>query len=267
VFDKETQFVELTVFDYDLGMAPDFLGKLTINLDTLPINDVKEMDLSLNEVDTGTLQLSCEFISFKKTKPSTASGSGANAEGWGGPETEVFFDFSKDALASDEIEMEDGHLVGEGPGGAGGDGIAMAMGTARSPNPTQSSSPGANGALDSHTSSSPSRDSFRLSSRGIGGLLTVTKIEGKNFKGHSMLSALKPYVIFSLGTIKQTTAVHKVSSDYQVTFDETFHLTVQDPFKSTLTIKVPPSPRSFPSLLTLLTSCLLLLFPCDVGDA
>jgi hypothetical protein len=227
VFDKETQFVELIIYDYDLGMAPDFLGKLTINLDTLPFNDIKELDLSLNEVDTGTLQLSCEYISFKKKKTVATGGGAESSSGTSegsGPETEVFFDFSKDALVSDDIEMEEGHLVKEGM-------------TMSSPNPSESISPA--GVIDSQTSTSPTRDTFsRHSSRGIGGLLTVTNIHGKNFKGHSMLSTLKPYVIFSLGTIKQTTAVHKVSSDLQVTFDETFHLTVQDPFKSTLTIKV-----------------------------
>lgn len=230
VFDKETQFVELIVFDYDLGMAPDFLGKLTINLDTLPLNDIKEMDLSLNEVDTGTLQFTCEFISFKKGKSSP--GGETESTETNGPESEVFFHFSKDALVSDEIEMEEGHPVKEE--------------RMRSPDPSDSTSPVTN---DSHASSPPTRNTIsHASSRGIGGLLTVSKIIGKNFRNHSMLSALKPYVVFSLGTTKQATAVHKVSSDHQVTFVETFHLTVQDPFNSTLTIKVLHSlPSSSPT--------------------
>lgn len=192
-------------------MAPDFLGKLTINLDTLPINDVKEMDVSLNEVDTGTIQLSCEFISFKKGK-STQSNITTD---------EIFYQFTKDALTCDDVEIEDGHYVHENT-----------VSTSNKSNNSTSAD------ISDSRNSAPSRDSSRLSRRGIGGLLTVANIHGKNFRGHSMLSALKPYVIFSVGTVKHSTAVHKVTPDLQVLFDETFHITVQEPLKSTLIIKV-----------------------------
>lgn len=236
VFDKETQFVELTVYDYDIGMAPDFLGKLTINLDTLPINDVKDMDLSLNEVDTGTIQLSCEFISFKKGKVNQENNVSNTKD-------ELFYNFTQDALTTDNLEIEDGHHVNE-----------------QNPSPAGDSSGNTTSTIN--TNNEQNTSSSRVSRRGIGGLLTVTNIHGKNFRGHSLLTALKPYVIFTVGNTKHTTAVHRVTPDLQVIFDETFHITIQEPFKSTLVIKVGPvvSPPPPTLLVSMPLSCSHTLF-------
>jgi hypothetical protein len=230
--------VELVVYDYDLGMAPDFLGRLTINLDTLPLNETKEMDLSLNEVNRGTIQFSCELISFKK-KSSQSEGQSQGQE----QDEELFYHFPKNALQCDELEMEEGYRLPDDQ--------------EEKPHPHQHQprghphdggpSTGLGSSTTAGDGSDPRSSSVRLSRRGvggggIGGLLTVTTLHGKHFKAHSLLSALKPYLIITIGSspsaVKYTTAVQRVSADCQVTFEETFHITVQDPLKATFNLKV-----------------------------
>lgn len=240
VFDKETQFIELIVYDYDVGMPPDFLGKLTINLDTLPINELKEMDLSLNEVNTGTIQFTCEYSPFKRGKSSNQNSSSNNTNNTNNLESELFYEFSNNTFTCDDLTIEDGHLLSDlldnesSLNSMNGNNYKNNNGNRNSTSILDS-----NNINDTNsTKLRPFKDSLRMSRRGMSGLLSISNIKGLHFKGHSILSTLKPYVVFIVGNSKNSTAVHKVTSDSDVVFDETFHITVQDPLKSSLIIKV-----------------------------
>jgi hypothetical protein len=252
VFDKETQFVELFVYDYDMGSASDFLGKVTLNLDTLPNFDVTELDLDLLETETGTLQLVCEYTPLKKTEAQRKE----DVEAGETPD-DVLFDFSPTALSTDLLEQEvvlaeekdipvDGTVSAgeaddkdkEGPTLHGM--VSAVTGLKRVAKEVAAPS-----AADEAASPLKSKQGYARvleSPRGSAGaanrgVLTVSCIRGRNFKVHSMLSStVRPYVIFTVGNTKRETAVQKDHHD--PAFDEIFNFVVHDPVNSVLHVKV-----------------------------
>lgn len=70
------------------------------------------------------------------------------------------------------------------------------------------------------------------------GVLTVSGIRGKNFKIDSSFTAstLRPYLIFSVGTVKYRTGIQKdYSNPY---YPESFNFIVHDPMSTVLLVKV-----------------------------
>jgi hypothetical protein len=217
IYDKETQFVELIVYDYDVGMAPDFLGKLTLNLDTIPSKEIKELDLSLSEVETGTIQLVCVYTPLvqqnqKSSLPTNKSSSQADSSS-----SKVFYKFGPKALETDDFNTIDHCQEIERKAS-----VAPTVTDIES-SPTKAA-----------------RESSRLSRKicEIGGVLTLRDMYATNMKGHLLLSPLKPYIVFTIGETKYPTAVHKVLPDFRVNFDETINVPIQDPLHSTISIKV-----------------------------
>jgi hypothetical protein len=253
VFDKETQFVELNCYDYDVGMAPDFLGKLTINFDTLPNFEVVNINQDLNDVETGTIQLACEYLPLKK-KNDVESSKG----------NDVLFHFSPTALTDDLLEQEDDlmdgksaeendapgdlgeHTDGEGGGGASVAGVATAVMAAKrlqraafgEEGDEENAQASPNGASPAPSRGKLARLPTQRSSRAIEkGVLTVSRIKGRNFQFHSMLSSnVRPYVIFSVGTSKYETVVQ--NGQHDPSYEESFNFVVQDPTTSVMIVKV-----------------------------
>lgn len=69
------------------------------------------------------------------------------------------------------------------------------------------------------------------------GVLTVSGIKGKNFKiDNSVLTTVRPFIIFSIGTTKHQTIVQKDYSNPN--YDESFNFVVLDPSSTLLSVKV-----------------------------
>lgn len=82
------------------------------------------------------------------------------------------------------------------------------------------------------------------------GVLTVSGIRGKNFKiDHSFTaSTLRPYLVFSVGTVKYRTAIQKDYSNPYYT--ESFNFIIHDPTSTVLLVKVQNSCSLFHVLIS-----------------
>jgi hypothetical protein len=249
VFDKETQFVELFVYDYDMGTASDFLGKVTVNLDTLPNFETAELDLDLLETDTGSIQLICEYTPLKKTEAQKNKENDA-----GDTPDDVIFNFSPTALSTDMLEKEvlkedsddQDTLIDDdssvGPVQTSG-GLSKLSGAASVVNGLKKrvSHVRGDGAMKNDTPIvdkprpvSVPKSPLKSANRGV---LTVSCIRGRNFKLNSMLSStVRPYIILSVGNKKMETSVQKDHHD--PAFDEIFNFVVHDPTNSVLQVKI-----------------------------
>lgn len=92
IFDKNTQFIELHVYDYDFGSPSDFLGRCTVQLDSLPAGESIDLDIPLIDVDTGSIQLTAHFINLKKKRPLIQ-----NTD----VDADILYDMAEESLTSD----------------------------------------------------------------------------------------------------------------------------------------------------------------------
>jgi len=62
VYDPACQHIELTVFDYDVGSAPDFLGRADLDLGYMKHGVTKEFDLKLAKVKSGSIRVAVTYF-------------------------------------------------------------------------------------------------------------------------------------------------------------------------------------------------------------
>lgn len=95
IYDKETQFVELSVFDADDVTKDDFLGSTTIELDKLPNGEATVIERNLQFIKHGTLKVSCTYQPVQK-----------KIDGLDPFSKDILFSYSEAALSTD-ILIED----------------------------------------------------------------------------------------------------------------------------------------------------------------
>jgi Ca2+-dependent lipid-binding protein len=66
VFDKESQYIDFNVWDYDVTGSNDSLGTATLKFEKLPKNETVELELDLSDTTSGSLIVSCEYIELQK---------------------------------------------------------------------------------------------------------------------------------------------------------------------------------------------------------
>lgn len=68
VFDKESQYIDFNVWDYDMTGANDPLGTATLKFEKLPKNEIVELELDLSDTTSGSLIISCEYVELQKVR-------------------------------------------------------------------------------------------------------------------------------------------------------------------------------------------------------
>jgi hypothetical protein len=100
IYDKATEIVEVAVYDSDItNKMHTFMGKAVLRCDAMKRNSSKpqEFTLSLKEVDSGSLKVSCIYKSISKVK----RGSDPNGTGEGDGSEHVLYE-DEDDLADNE---------------------------------------------------------------------------------------------------------------------------------------------------------------------
>jgi Ca2+-dependent lipid-binding protein len=137
VYDRGSQTIEFSVFDFDMTNNTKLLGKAEFEVNKIPYNTQVQKTLMLTGVERGSLVVSCLYVPMaavrttQKTKKlkipvsvfktSATDGAGEGAEG----EADVLFDLPMDELTSNETLLS-GELAlqtsfgGDGEDGSGG---------------------------------------------------------------------------------------------------------------------------------------------------
>ena len=97
IYDKETQFVELSLFDADevTISKDDFLGSTTVELDKLPNNESTTIERKLQYIKHGSLKVKCTYKPVQK-----------KLDGLDPMAKDIVFSYSEAALSTD-ILIED----------------------------------------------------------------------------------------------------------------------------------------------------------------
>lgn len=98
VYDKDSQIVDLTVYDSDISRMNTLLGRSTVKLSSVPPNVKTNKTLLLADVDTGSIEVLLEYIPISAAGSSTKN---ALTE-----EDDVLFTLTKEAL-TDEMLLHD----------------------------------------------------------------------------------------------------------------------------------------------------------------
>ena len=220
VFDKEVQQLEFVLYDEDV-VNNEFLGRAVLHLDTLQEGVQSDViDLSLMEVDTGSIQVTGLYTPLGQAVED-ASGTGNMEE-----LTDILYNMSATALNSDILADESQNM-------------RIPVGR-----PLSDSSSPASPASEHHKASMKAAAAAvvatlpRTQSKITGGVLSISTISCSRLRNNSTTygGGLRPYVTFQVGTIVKQTKVQRDHTD--PTFDDTFHIVVQDPRNAVLQAKV-----------------------------
>lgn len=209
VYDKECQFVDFTLYDYDQMSAGDFLGKTTLSMACLPVQTEEEFNLDLMDVKKGSLQVSCQYTPLKKTTEEKAT-----EEAKMGDKEDILFELSPELLTSDilEAELDPDTLVNSANVSRNSTPKAASMSSCGKPSFKSLSSDGSDRLSSSGVIGSPEP----LNTTGV---LTVSCIRGRHFYNmHGSFlkkgkQTIRPYVSMIIGNVKKDTIVQKDHHD------------------------------------------------------
>lgn len=217
IYDKECQFVDFTLYDYDQLSAGDFLGKTTISMQCLPklVEEVFELDLM--DVKKGSLNISCLYTPLKKNTEEKAT-----EEAEKGNKADILFELSPEMLTSDILEEElDPDAAAASSSGSAGASQSTDLRTAQ-----MMSSPSNKKSFRSMSSFEEGRNNNNNHSPGVSpsaatmtqGVLTISCIRGRQFQTmHSSFlnkgKSIRPFISMTIGNVKKETIVQKDHHD------------------------------------------------------
>jgi Ca2+-dependent lipid-binding protein len=223
VFDKEVQQIEFVLYDEDV-VNNECLGRAVLHLDTLQEGVQSDMiDLSLMDVDTGSLQVTCLYTPLGQAAEEMNSGSMEDL-------TDILYNMSPAVLNSD-ILTDDSIRGSESRYGRLPPGRLPSESSLAAASEHQKVSMKA--AASAVVAALP-----KTQNKITGGVLSISTISCSRLRNNSTTygGGLRPYVTFQVGSIVKQTKVQRDHTD--PTFDETFHIVVQDPRNAVIQVKV-----------------------------
>lgn len=223
VFDKETQFIDIMLYDHDID-SDDFLGQTCLSLAKIPLYTPTEYDIPLQNSTKGVLSISCEYLPLKKKVVSQLDGE-ENGDDIKKSERDIIFHFSPNAFTSDILEAEATSTVDANSKdeNAANKSSSMSFSTA--------------GMLVTKLKSSENTVKTKADKKEKPGVLTISHIRCRELRSTSMLSSnIKPYVIATIENNVKTTEVKSNVKD--PCFEETFNFVVSDARHAVLQLRV-----------------------------
>jgi hypothetical protein len=228
IFDKETQFIDISVYDSDVGsIQDDFIGQTTLYPSKIPNYTITEIELPLRDCTGGILVLSCEYLPLMKKKIAGEEDI-ANSN-----DKDILFALAPDSLTNDILKtsplplVPGSKTVTESESGPSNPNFAK-LGLATASLITNGLIKAKNNAIASI------RDKKGNEKPGV---LTVSHIHCRNLRSTSMLtSTVKPFVVATIENVSKNTLVQSGIKD--PSFDETFNFVVRDASSAVLRLRV-----------------------------
>ena len=223
VYDRGSQVINFSVFDFDITNNTKFLGRAEFEVNKVPYNTKVQKTLHLTGVDKGSIIVSCVYIPMASSRKTPSSSAAAND-----PSGMLKH---KARLPRSVFKGERSSLLGGGSGGRGGDGgdddDAKDVLFDLPIEELDSDEVLISGDLATLTGAGAEveLDQKALAQMAGLGILTIASIKLKNLKVGASAN-WKPCVSFHVGTTKKQTRSKKNIVNPE--FDERFAFVIKD---------------------------------------